>query len=349
MSEHELTDTSTTAEPKPLDVNSILQSAPQFKPVTVDKDDDLTYDLGRLCAFDYHPINSHELPSLKDLTRDNVQLLFTKIFQLPTRVVTDGVLAELPTPTTILPRCKPLPEAKPPTRWEKFAKAKGIPKKARKPSLVWDEEHQEYRRRFGYKRANDPEDQVVVAHDEKDQSGMDPFTKMKADKKKRLDKQASQEKRNKDEANFDKARVRATRGAKMKDDISRTFALVSRSTASLGRFDRRLPGEKAAPAVKGTRKNAGVGAATSSTLGGEKSSTLTLLDKMFQKEDKKGQINRDRAASQFIASEQRGAKRKNEEALLSGKPFKKSKGNGNGKGKGNGNGNRKGKGKGKGK
>jgi len=304
-------------------VDSILQSAPQYKSITVDKDDDLKYDLGHLCAFDYHPIPSHELKienNLVELTRDNVQLLFTKIFQLSTKVVPDGVLAELPKPVTLLPRSKPLPAKREPTAWEKFAKVKGIQKKSRKNQLVWDEAHQEYRRPFGYMAANNPEDQWIVPANAKDASGVDPFTKMKHEKKDRLEKQSRKEKKNKLEANLAKARTQSESGSKMKDDISRTFALVSRSTASLGRFDRRLPGETEAPRMKGTRKNTRVGSAVEPDLRKEKSANLTLLGKMIAKEEK---VNKEKAASQFIATEQQQTGKRKRDDLLSGKAFKK--------------------------
>jgi regulator of ribosome biosynthesis len=52
-----------------------------------------------------------------------------------------------------LPRANPLPQPKPLTKWEKFAKEKGIKKKKRE-RMIYDEDHQEYRPRFGYKRTN---------------------------------------------------------------------------------------------------------------------------------------------------------------------------------------------------
>jgi regulator of ribosome biosynthesis len=41
-----------------------------------------------------------------------------------------------------------LPKPKPPTKWEKFAAAKGI-QKTRREKKVWDEEKQEFRDRGG--------------------------------------------------------------------------------------------------------------------------------------------------------------------------------------------------------
>lgn len=74
-----------------------------------------------------------------DLTRDNVQLLVNEIWELPTERVEESVVAKLPKPTTILPRSKKCPVPKPLTKWEKFAKEKGI-KKVKKDKKLFDAE-----------------------------------------------------------------------------------------------------------------------------------------------------------------------------------------------------------------
>ena len=94
---------------------------------------------------------------LKATARDGVQALVSALFSLPTISSPDGPLAQLPPPTTQLPRSKPLPKPKPPTKWEQFAKAKGIQKK-RKDKKVWDEEKQEWVDRWGWKGANKREE-----------------------------------------------------------------------------------------------------------------------------------------------------------------------------------------------
>ncbi len=70
-------------------------------------------------------------------------------------------MAHLPEPTTALPRAKPLPKPRAPTKWEQFAQRKGIVKKKRSKEL-WDEEAGEYRRRFGYKRAGDESEVPII-------------------------------------------------------------------------------------------------------------------------------------------------------------------------------------------
>lgn len=57
---------------------------------------------------------------------------------------------------------KPLPAANKETRWEKFAKEKGIQNRKR-ARMLWDEEAQEWRPRWGYKKANGGvEDMAIV-------------------------------------------------------------------------------------------------------------------------------------------------------------------------------------------
>ena len=92
-----------------------------------------------------------------ETARDGVQALIGSLFSLPTTSSEDGPVAELPAPTTQLPRAKPLPKPKPLTKWEKFAKAKGI-QKTRKDKKVWDEEKQEWVDRWGWKGANKQEE-----------------------------------------------------------------------------------------------------------------------------------------------------------------------------------------------
>jgi regulator of ribosome biosynthesis len=70
------------------------------------------------------------------------------LFSLPTKSSPDGPLAILPPPVYQLPRAKPLPKPKPPTKWERFAAAKGIQKKVREKK-VWDEEKQDWVNRWG--------------------------------------------------------------------------------------------------------------------------------------------------------------------------------------------------------
>lgn len=75
---------------------------------------------------------------LKNLARDNTQLLVNEIWKLPFERVDDVVITKLPKPKYILPREKPAPKGKTLTKWESYAKEKGITKR-KKDKLVWDE------------------------------------------------------------------------------------------------------------------------------------------------------------------------------------------------------------------
>lgn len=73
-----------------------------------------------------------------NLARDNTQLLINKIWELPTEKQDDVTVVNLPKPLYILPRGLPVPKPRPPTKWEKFAKEKGIVK-TKKDKLKWDD------------------------------------------------------------------------------------------------------------------------------------------------------------------------------------------------------------------
>lgn len=60
----------------------------------------------------------------------------------------------MPKPVIKLPRQKRLPEQKKLTKWQQFAIKKGIKPKTKKSSIVFDEEKQDWVKRYGYNSAN---------------------------------------------------------------------------------------------------------------------------------------------------------------------------------------------------
>lgn len=64
--------------------------------------------------------------------------MINSLWDLPTERYEGSIVAKLPTPTYILPREKPVPVPKPPTKWELYAKEKGI-KNVKKTQSVWDD------------------------------------------------------------------------------------------------------------------------------------------------------------------------------------------------------------------
>lgn len=187
---------------------------PEFKPVTVDKQVPLNFDLGNLAAFDPQPLEASKITNtatkeeyLKDITRDNVQLLVNQLLSLPVQKSTADdklTLLRLPQPTTQLPREKSIPKPKEPTRWEKFAAKKGIQKKGKTGKLVYDEQTKEWVNKWGYQGANkkvendwlievDSQNEKV---DEKSGELLDPRKLSRMERKKLIQRNAVQQKRN---------------------------------------------------------------------------------------------------------------------------------------------------------
>merc|ERR1712055_522025 len=134
---------------------------------------------------------------LLSLARDNTQLLINSIWQLETERVEDAVIAKFPPPTHKLPREKPAPKPKPMTKWEKYAKDKGIDKKKKKDRLVWDDVVSKWVPQFGYK--------MVVAEQQKNwmmpmkgnaPDTEDPFEKLAESKREKVAKNELQRLRN---------------------------------------------------------------------------------------------------------------------------------------------------------
>jgi regulator of ribosome biosynthesis len=143
-------------------------------PVTVSKPTPYIFDLGHLLAIDPNPLSPSPSTSnissseeiLKTAARDGAQSLLNEL--LTTRPITSspsGLTLSLPPTTTPLPRWKVLPKIKPPTKWEAFARKKGIGKfggtatggaklEDRRKNMVYDEESGEWVKKWGYKGKN---------------------------------------------------------------------------------------------------------------------------------------------------------------------------------------------------
>lgn len=131
-----------------------------------------TFDLGNLLCSDANPLpHAPTAVHISSAARDCAQALINQL--LTTCPITshpsDGVLMTLPPPTFSLPREKPLPQPKPPTKWEQFAKKKGIKDKKRgEGKVVYDEASGEWVPKWGYKGKNkDGEGDWLVEVDEK--------------------------------------------------------------------------------------------------------------------------------------------------------------------------------------
>ncbi len=165
-----MTDTAMSEAPPQNTTISTISKADR-PPVTVSKPTPYTFDLGHLLAVDPNPLPSNSATTdrnelFRSTARDGAQSLLNEL--LSTRPITstpDGLTLSLPPATTQLPRWKPLPKPKPPTKWEAFARKKGIGKfggaasggaklEDRRKNMVYDEESGEWVRKWGYKGKN---------------------------------------------------------------------------------------------------------------------------------------------------------------------------------------------------
>ncbi len=89
-----------------------------------------------------------------------VKKLFKKLLGLERTVTEVGTMVALPEPTMLLPREKPVPLPKKKSKWEKFADTKGI-KNRKRERMVFDEESQQWRPRWGFQREGDLQDWAV--------------------------------------------------------------------------------------------------------------------------------------------------------------------------------------------
>jgi len=94
------------------------------------------------------------------------------------------VLMTLPAASTPLPREKPVPAAKPPTKWEQFAARRGIKPKTREQrrNLQYNAETGEWERKWGYKGANKAEEtQWLVEVDPQKEAQREAGTSLRGD------------------------------------------------------------------------------------------------------------------------------------------------------------------------
>lgn len=232
----------------------------------------LDLDLGNLTASDPSPIDPSEFgtdggagSTAACLTRgrDVLQRLVADLFSLPSESDVNGRYVQLPPGTTPFPRTKPLPpQEKPMTKWEKFAKEKGI-KKRKRSKMVFDEQTDEWKRRHGYDRAGDANRILIMdgKWSEKGGNSEDPFTREERERRERVEKNAGRQQKN-------LLNAVATHGTKVlpptlqmsaaprkgakalpvdkmgKNQIKDLTAHVAKSTASIGKFNAPVPGDE---------------------------------------------------------------------------------------------------------
>ncbi|XP_065047585.1 ribosome biogenesis regulatory protein homolog [Musa acuminata AAA Group] len=305
-------------------------------------------DLGNLMAFD--PTHHFEsIPSSRqELTRaclekgtELVQAIANAVFALPSTDDPDGPIVRLPPPTTALPREKHLPKPKPPTKWELFAKMKGI-KNHKKDKRVFDEQTGTWKRRHGYDRVNDDKDIPIIEAKLSDEPGEDPFSKRKAEKKQRVEKQEKNRLQNLKQAAKAGALpshvqlaatalpITGTHGEApkkaSKEELQNVAGMAATATASGGKFDKKLPGEKPAKHAGKYRKFLPVveGKGMSSQ---EKQQTAKILDQLMNKSCH-GMLDVNKAVTMFNVKKEKQRNKEKEHKTSSAasklKPKKKS-------------------------
>jgi len=271
---------------------------------------ELELDVGNLLVFDRQEQPKNASP--KDQAQRCLQELFEQVFNLPASQSEAGPVASLHSPSTAIPREKPPPKEKPPTRWEKYAKDKGI-KKRKRDRLMWDATAKEYRPRWGSNRAYNPDDNPIREHnaEELEKYGAeDPFILEQMKKKERVEKQKKRQVVNLRRASREDtknlpATVDITTNAprRQKQSIERAIALAQKSTASIGRFDEKHSDE---PKVKRKPKHAPV------ELAEERKQNLKMVERVLKKTAAES-LDTDRAATLAIRDEERQRAAKNRE------------------------------------
>jgi regulator of ribosome biosynthesis len=159
-------------------------------PVVVTKPTPYEFDLGLLLAQDPNPLldPTDDTPleaHLAALARDGAQSLINQLLTTcPIESTPDGVLLSLPPVSTPIPREKHVPTARPPTKWERFAAAKGIKLKSREArrNVQYNTETGDWERKWGYKGANKKEEsQWLVEVDAKKEAGRAEGTSIRGD------------------------------------------------------------------------------------------------------------------------------------------------------------------------
>ncbi|XP_053214736.1 ribosome biogenesis regulatory protein homolog [Panonychus citri] len=207
-------------------------------------------DLGNCLLIDNNPLDEINLRKIKEdyllkLAQTNGQYLLNKLSELDTMIVDGYNLIKLPVGTTPLPRSMPVPKPKAPTKWETYAKDKGIQKRKRE-KMVWDDTEKVWKPRYGYNRINSDKDDWIIEIPQNKDENTDMFAEVKEAKRERVAKNEFQRLRNIARANKIKATgltpVLPKDGKELetRDEVMNAAAVARVATASLGKFDKKL-------------------------------------------------------------------------------------------------------------
>ena len=177
--------------------------------------------------------------SLKAVTSLTEQEMSTR--KLEHKVIdysADPNIVELPAPTVEIPRFHKPPEKPEMTRWEKFAKEKGIKKKKRS-RLVWSDEVKDWVPRHGRGSKNNLKEELDIIREVKANDHENPFERDKRERKIRKKAQDIRElknelRRKKSEGGAAGAKVSGFDSKKVA--IDKSLKNVGYANASMGKF-----------------------------------------------------------------------------------------------------------------
>ncbi|XP_037933882.1 ribosome biogenesis regulatory protein homolog [Teleopsis dalmanni] len=301
----------------------------KYKPITVEKHLECRLDVGMMLCVDPNDLENKELKNNKEnyltaLTRDNTQLIINAIWELQTERVDECIVAKLPAPTTVLPRLRKVPGPKPLTKWEKFAKEKGIKKKT-KDKKTYDQVLDKWVPAYGYKRAEAEKERDWVLEVPKNVDPNEDMFQKKIDlRSEKVAKNEIQRMRNIVRAR--KVNVPRTgylgAEAASSSQLLTAVTVAKSSTASIGKFQQNLPKEKEARG-KGVKELIPGGKRKASHLGDqpEKEANLDLIKSVLNKKPK---FDVEKAIS--LQKQDARMEREANEANNTGKKAKKGKG-----------------------
>ncbi|KAL7749191.1 Rhodanese- sulfurtransferase [Sorochytrium milnesiophthora] len=312
-----------------MDVTKQLEAhKAQFKPVTVKRLMPYAFDVANLSIVDPNPLDVKKLQSsteqfLHDLSRDSAQVILNELFSLPTTANDEGVIVNLVPPPSVsgsdntaavpggaitsptasvvtyvkpttLPREKSLPKDRPMTKWERFAKEKGIQNRKR-GRMVYDEATGEYRPRWGYGSAkNDALNDWLIEVPQNGDPFEDQYAKRREEKKERVSKNQKQQARNAGEA-VDVARANSDARTARRTELDTRIRASKMATASMGKFDQTIKGDVRVN-VKGAKRKFDAG----DNVGEEKARERDLAMRVLNKADRdQGAVNKNKAANKF--------------------------------------------------
>ena len=253
-------------------MSEVIADAPQTQAVSV--------DLGNLLVEDAKSYADVKPEEFAKRTAANICSVYRALFDLKAaqdaKHGADGEILEytreanvvdMPASTTVLPREKPCPKEEVKTKWEKFREEKGLPARRKRSRLVFDPIQNDWVPRWGkgsIKKLAEKDDWLMHEKPKHVASGLNPFDYARAEKKAKLEKQKLAELKNKvhksGHSGKDLKVLESTTSLKLKDESERnqlrkretkslmkSLQMAQMSTASMGRFDKKLKSEPNAP------------------------------------------------------------------------------------------------------